>query len=291
MIGAYLNALVAMGLDFGILTPEDQPADADGKDATPGWIPVRVRLRDYPQLKRLAWLIHGAQPGCQRSPKIPASHSSLTCRAPLLMRIRIILLALLATALFAGCGREPKLTPVSPGATVLAFGDSVTFGTGAAPGEDWPTALALRTGWQVINAGVPGDTAESGKSRLADLLEQHQPALVIIEIGGNDFLRRRPQPAVKEDVRHLLRTVRQSGAQVVLVAVPEVSLLNFVMGKGDAPLYQELAEEEAVPLIDRVFAETLSRPELRADQIHPNAEGYRHMASGIYDYLKQAGAI
>jgi acyl-CoA thioesterase-1 len=108
---------------------------------------------------------------------------------------------------------------------------------------------------------------------------------------GNDFLRRRPQQAVKEDVRHLLRTVRQSGAQVVLVAVPEVSLLNFVMGKGDAPLYQELAEEEAVPLIDRVFAETLSRPELRADQIHPNAEGYRHMASGIYDYLKQAGAI
>jgi hypothetical protein len=55
-----------MGLDFGILTPEDQPADAVGNDAKPGWIPVRVRLRDYPQLKRLAWQIHGAQPGRQR---------------------------------------------------------------------------------------------------------------------------------------------------------------------------------------------------------------------------------
>jgi acyl-CoA thioesterase-1 len=121
----------------------------------------------------------------------------------------------------------------------------------------------------------PGGHGGSRQEPHPDLLEQHQPALVIIEIGGNDFLRRRPQPAVKEDVRHLLRTVRQSGAQVVLVAVPEVSLLNFVMGKGDAPLYQELAEEEAVPLIDRVFAEILSQPELRADQIHPNAEGYR----------------
>ncbi|MFZ1535824.1 MAG: GDSL-type esterase/lipase family protein [Chromatiaceae bacterium] len=207
------------------------------------------------------------------------------------MRIGIIILALLATALIVGCGREPKLTPVPPGETVLAFGDSVTFGTGAAPGEDWPTGLALKTGWNLINAGVPGDTAEAGKSRIADLLDQHQPALVIIEMGGNDFLRHRPQRAVKEDVRHLLRTVRQSGAQAVLVAVPELSLLTLVIGKGDAPLYQELAEEEAVPVIGQVFSEILSRPELRADQIHPNAEGYRQMASGIYDYLKKAGAI
>jgi len=207
------------------------------------------------------------------------------------MRIRIIILTLLATTLIAACGRELKLTAVPPGETVLAFGDSVTFGTGAAPGEDWPTALALKTGWQVINAGVPGDTAEAGNSRIAALLDQHQPALVIIEIGGNDFLRRRPRQAVKEDLRHLLRTVRQSGAQAVLVAVPELSLLNLVIGKGDAPLYQELGEEEAVPVIDQVFSEILSQPELRADQIHPNAEGYRRMASGIYDHLKQAGAL
>lgn len=279
-----------MGLDFGILTPEDQPADADGKDATPGWIPVRVRLRDYPQLKRLAWLIHGAQPGCQRSPKIPASHPP-DLRSALFMRHGLLILALLATALLSACSQEPQLTALPPGTTVLAFGDSVTFGTGAAPGEDWPTALALGTGWEVINAGVPGDTAEAGKSRIQALLDQHQPALVIIEMGGNDFLRRRPRQAVKEDLRHLLRTVRQSGAQAVLVAVPEVSLLNLVIGKGDAPLYQELAKEEAVPVIDQVFSEILSQPELRADQIHPNAEGYRRMASGIYDHLKQAGAL
>ena len=207
------------------------------------------------------------------------------------MRHVIVILALLATAWLTACGQEPQLTPLPPGATVLAFGDSVTFGTGAAPGEDWPRALSLKTGWEVINAGVPGDTAEAGKSRIQALLEQHQPALVIIEIGGNDFLRRRPERAVKEDLRHLLRTVRQNGAQAVLVAVPELSLLNLVIGKGDAPLYQELGEEEAVPVIDQVFSEILSQPELRADQIHPNAEGYRRMASGIYDHLKQEGAL
>lgn len=57
-IGAYLNVLVALGLDFGILTP-DRPADAVGEDAKSGWIPVRIRLRDYPQLERLAWHIQG----------------------------------------------------------------------------------------------------------------------------------------------------------------------------------------------------------------------------------------
>ncbi len=207
------------------------------------------------------------------------------------MRHGLYILALLATVLLSACGQEHQLTTLSPGATVLAFGDSVTFGTGAAPGEDWPTGLALKTGWNMINAGVPGDTAEAGKSRIQALLDQYQPALVIIEIGGNDFLRRRPQRAVKEDVRHLLRTVRQSGAQAVLVAVPELSLLTLVIGKGDAPLYQELAKEEAVPVIGQVFSEILSRPEFRADQIHPNAEGYRQMASGIYDYLKKEGAI
>ncbi len=60
----------------------------------------------------------------------------------------------------AGCGPHPKLQPIPPGTSVLAFGDSVTFGTGARAGQDWPTLLAEKTGWPITNAGVPGDTAE-----------------------------------------------------------------------------------------------------------------------------------
>ena len=200
--------------------------------------------------------------------------------------IRIVSLAVLLGA----CGKPPKLPTVERGASVLAFGDSVTFGTGAAAGEDWPTLLASQTGWRIENAGVPGDTAEAGKERIQALLDEHRPALVIIEIGGNDFLRRRLPKAVKEDVRRLIRAAKSTGAQVVLVAVPEFSLLGAVTRKpSDSPIYRELGDEEKVPVVSDVFSDILGRPELCADQIHPNAQGYLQMASGIQAYLRKLG--
>ncbi len=190
----------------------------------------------------------------------------------------------------AACGKKQKLTALPAGSKVLAFGDSVTFGTGAAPGEDWPTLLAGLTSWDVTNAGLPGDTAEAGKWRIQGLLDEHAPALVIIEIGGNDFLRRRAPSAVKEDIKFLIAAAKNAGTQVVLIGVPELSLLAVVSGKaGDSPIYQELAKEERVPLIADVFSDILSRPALCADKIHPNAQGYQKMASGIQAGLKHIG--
>lgn len=205
------------------------------------------------------------------------------------MRRRSFLL--LSLALLA-CGRRQKLAPLAAGSTVLAFGDSVTFGTGAGPGEDWPTLLAAATGWRIVNAGVPGDTAQNGRERIGSLLAEHRPALVIVEIGGNDFLRRRAPSAVKEDVRAIVRRAKDSGAQVVLVAVPELSLLGALTRRpDDAPLYAELAKEEGVPLVADVFADILGKPELCADQIHPNAAGYRRMAEGIAGALRGFGLL
>ncbi|MDQ5877915.1 MAG: acyl-CoA thioesterase [Pseudomonadota bacterium] len=205
---------------------------------------------------------------------------------------RRLLQAMLAGMVVAACGRTPKFAAVPAGSTVLAFGDSVTFGTGAAPGQDWPTLLAAMTGWRVINAGVPGDTAEAARQRIAPLLEEHRPALVIVELGGNDFIRRRAQKLVKEDLRQILTAIRGSGARAVLVAVPELSLLGAVTRRpDDAPIYAELAKEEKLPLIAEVFAEILARPELCADQIHPNAQGYRQMAEGFQTALKKLGVL
>lgn len=206
------------------------------------------------------------------------------------MKRRALIGILAAMAVLGACGKKPKLPAIAPGKSVLAFGDSVTFGTGAAGGEDWPTLLAQRTGWRITNAGIPGDTAEAGKARLQALLDEHQPALVIIEIGGNDFLRRRSPKAVKEDLRRMIQTAGQAGAQVVLVAVPELSLLSVVARKpADSPIYRELGDEEKVPVIDDVFSDILGRPELCADQIHPNAQGYQAMAAGILGALKTLG--
>ncbi|RJX32101.1 MAG: arylesterase [Oxalobacter sp.] len=188
------------------------------------------------------------------------------------------------------CGRQPKMASVPPGSVVLAFGDSVTYGTGAQSGEDWPTLLAQKTRWQIVNAGIPGDTALNGKDRIAALLEQHRPVLVIIEIGGNDFLRRRSHAAVKEDIRQIITTSRSSGAEIVLVAVPEFSMFAVVAEKpSDAPLYAELGKEEKIPVIAGVFSGVLSQMALRADTIHPNAKGYRVMADGLFAELKKIG--
>jgi acyl-CoA hydrolase len=199
-------------------------------------------------------------------------------------------LFLLLAALLAACGSGQKVQPLPAGATVLAFGDSVTFGTGAGEGEDYPARLAALTGWQIVNAGISGDTAEAGKERIGAALEAHRPALLIVEIGGNDFLRRRPESQVKEDIRKILAEARRHNTPTVLVAVPRFSLLGAAIGAlSDAPLYEQLAEEEKVPLVPKVFAGILADPTLKADQIHPNAEGYLRFAEGIAAALRQIG--
>lgn len=208
------------------------------------------------------------------------------------MQRRNMLAGLASLVLLGACGKTVKLPAIVPGQVVLAFGDSVTFGTGASPGEDWPSLLAAQTGWQIVNAGIPGDTAQAGKNRIQSLLDEHQPVLVIVEIGGNDFLRKRPANDVKEDIRTVLKSIKQSGAQVALVAVPELSLMSIAAGKpSDSPIYKELAREEGVPIVSDVFSEILSQPELCADRIHPNAKGYHQMASGLFSRFGEIGFV
>lgn len=210
---------------------------------------------------------------------------------PAIMHRRNLLAALPALAFLAACGRSRKLPAIGPGEPVLAFGDSVTYGTGAGAGEDWPRLLAASTGWRVTNAGVPGETASAAKGRLPGLLAEQRPALVIIEIGGNDFLRRSARGDVKEDIRALIQSVQQASAQPVLIGVPELSLLGLVGKPSDSPIYEELAREENVPLIKDVLSDVLGNADLRADRIHPNAAGYRAMAEGIRAALKRTGLL
>jgi len=203
---------------------------------------------------------------------------------------RYFCIALLAT-LF-GCSDPIRLDPLPADAVVLAFGDSVTYGTGASRGEDYPARLALLTGWQVHNAGIPGDTAREATSRIAGAVAESDAALAIIELGGNDFLQRRASADVKEDLRAIIRTARSAGAIPVLVSVPQLSVFGAVTGRlSDSPIYAALAEEEQVLLVEDVFAEVLSDATLRTDPIHPNSEGYRLIAARIAERLERAGLL
>ena len=209
------------------------------------------------------------------------------------LRLRTTLLMLCALcAPLAGCDDTPQYAALPPGTSVLAFGDSVTYGTGAAATEDFPSRLAALSRWEVHNHGVPGDTSAGAKARLAAALEETQPKLVIMEIGGNDFLRRRPEAEVKQNIRSMLQTIKQKGVPVLLVAVPRFSLVGAAVGSlPDAELYAELAEEENVPLVPETFADVLSDPALKADPIHPNAAGYRQLAEGIAAVLVEKGLL
>jgi acyl-CoA thioesterase-1 len=205
-----------------------------------------------------------------------------------ILRILVLSLVLLLQA----CSEETVYRSLPAGATVLAFGDSVTYGTGARAGEDWPTLLAQSTGWDVTNAGIPGDTAHNAQHRLPALLSELDPELVIIELGGNDFLRRLPLTGVREALRSMILQVQGGGAIAVLVSVPQFSMLRATVGNySDSPMYEELAEELGVLLAADVFADVLSDENLRADRIHPNASGYRVFNQELMAYLQVWGLL
>ena len=138
------------------------------------------------------------------------------------MRRAFLLLAFLGAATLAGCGPSyPKLPRLGTDAVVLAFGDSLTFGTGATPAQAYPAELERMIGRKVVAAGVPGEVSAEGLERLPRLLEETKPALLILCHGGNDFLRKLGEEGAAANVRAMVRLARQQGVAVMIVATPK----------------------------------------------------------------------
>jgi len=214
--------------------------------------------------------------------------------APSPQRRRWLSASLLAVALapLTACGRKtPRAQAVPAGATVLALGDSLTSGVGASRDTAYPAVLQQLTGWKVVNGGVSGDTSAQALARLPDLLQQHQPALVIVSIGGNDFLRHQTASDTRTRVRQICEQARAGGAQVLLVAVPELSLLAAAGRLSDHALYEEIADELRIPLHRKGWSAVLADARLRSDQIHANATGYAQFAQGLVDTLRDTGLL
>lgn len=208
------------------------------------------------------------------------------------LRRRRLLLAPLAMAALAGCGRKRRLAALPAGTAVLALGDSLTFGTGATPETSYPAVLAGVSGWSIVNAGVPGDTAAGALARLPGLVQQQPPGLVLVSIGGNDFLRRLPVAETRDAVRAICREALAAGAQVLLVGIPELSALAAVTRSlSDHPLYAQVAGELKIPLYAGGWAKVLGNPALRSDPIHANPQGYAQFARGLADYARELGLL
>lgn len=179
-----------------------------------------------------------------------------------------------------------KIPTLAPDATILCFGDSLTYGNGAAPGAPYPAVLAELTGRTVINGGVPGEVTAAGVARLPRLLDEHHPALVVLLHGGNDILQRRSASEMANNLRAMAETARSRGAAVVLLGVPQFGLLFR-----PPDLYADLARQLRLPYDGESLAEIERDPTLKADPIHPNAAGYRKLAERIYALLHAAGAV
>src|SRR4030043_300231 len=201
-------------------------------------------------------------------------------------QVKLFLFVILSTFLAAGCAKKEIKNIDSKGENIICFGDSITFGYGVNPGEDYPSCLAKMLNMPVINAGLDGDTSSTGLQRIdAEVLEK-DPLLVIIEFGGNDFLKKIPLGQTMKNIETMIQKIQEKGAMVALVDVR----MGFVM-RDYGTKYKRLSQKYNTIFTSPVLSGIITNPQLKSDFFHPNAEGYKLIAQRIHrsiiSYLNQ----
>lgn len=170
----------------------------------------------------------------------------------------------------------------SRASTVIAFGDSLTAGVGAKRGSDYVSRVAAKTGIDIVNAGVSGDTTADALARIDRDVLQRDPRIVIVGLGGNDFLRQVPVAKTEENLRAIVRKLQEAGAMVVLLGF---SFPSF--GASYETMYERVAEDSGCLLVPDVLDGILNDPKLKSDEIHPNADGYAVLAERVAEPLAE----
>ena len=184
--------------------------------------------------------------------------------------------------LFISTKEESSITKkLQPTDSIIAFGDSLTYGYGADTKDNYPSVLSKLSGYRVINAGLSGELSSQGLRRLPSILKDSNAKLLLLCHGGNDILQRRSKKELKSNLKAMVEMAKGRGMQVVLIDVPDISMF----GLSAPPLYAEVASEEKIPLVDGILEDIISDESLKSDHIHPNAKGYHAMANRIYEAL------
>ena len=195
-------------------------------------------------------------------------------------------LLMLAAALLTACSKGPQVPALGSNDVILAFGDSLTYGTGASSTESYPAQLQSLIGRKVVNAGLPGEVSADGLQRLAGVLDETQPKLLILCHGGNDFLRKLSEAEAAANMRAMIKLAKDKGIGVVLVATPKP---GFSVSPPD--FYAAIAKEFSIPFNDNAIGSVLRDNALKSDLVHPNAQGYAQIAETLAKLLKKSGAI
>lgn len=198
-----------------------------------------------------------------------------------------ILIFVITLFLFSCNSSEPAYSKLSENGVILAFGDSLTYGTGAAPENSYPAQLSKLSGHTVINAGIPGEISQDGLGRLPRLLDKHNPELLILIHGANDILRKMPLEVAQSNLEAMVALAQQRNIKVLLLGVPKFNILVL----NSASFYKQVAEAYKVPVDLETLPSIISQSSLKSDMVHPNSDGYAVMAENIFKWLKKEGAL
>ena len=164
--------------------------------------------------------------------------------------------------------------------TIICFGDSLTSGTGADPGMDYPAQLSRMIAKPVINAGVRGDTTARALKRLQRDVLSRSPDVVLITLGGNDLKNGVARDVAFKNLKRIVESIQGQGAQVIIGG------LKFPLrDRGFAKGYSELADQTGAVLIPNIFKDVMGNRQLMSDPIHPNGEGYKIMADRFFQAM------
>jgi acyl-CoA thioesterase I len=174
----------------------------------------------------------------------------------------------------------PKIKNIHPaGENIICFGDSLTFGTGASQGMDYPSQLSNMISKPVFNKGVPGDTTARALARLdQDVIA---PRIVLVTLGGNDLKNGVPKEVAFENLKIIVESIQAQGALVIIGGID----LPF-WGRGYGEAYEQLSKETGAVLIPNILDGIMGNRQLMSDSIHPNDAGYTIMAERFYRALK-----
>ena len=174
----------------------------------------------------------------------------------------------------------------------MVWGDSLSAGYGLQADEAWPTLLQTRLeekGFRhtVVNASVSGETSAGGRSRLPAALEQHEPDIVILELGANDGLRGLPPKLLAENLDAMISAAQGAGAQVLLVGMQMPPNYGPVYTRRFAQTFATVAKAQKVPLVPFLLEGFADQPELfLSDGIHPTADAQHRVLDTVWHGLK-----
>jgi acyl-CoA thioesterase-1 len=175
---------------------------------------------------------------------------------------------------------------------VVVLGDSLSAGYGITIKEGWVNLLSQRIasegyGYQVVNASVSGETTQGGLARLPRVLRLYKPAIVIIELGGNDGLRGLPLATTRENLRRSIELARDAKARVVLVGMMIPPNYGQRYAQEFRDMYTTLASSHSIPLVPFLLDKVALNSEfMQDDGIHANAKGQPRMLENVWPTLK-----